>query len=92
MRILPHETVGDICCDHEHRRDVSRGQRETETDSVAYVVLAALGLDISSSTVEDVADWSRGDTDMLRATAEIVHRVAAAVLADLDDDPRETVG
>jgi hypothetical protein len=48
--------------------------------------------DIGSSTVEDVADWSRGDTDMLRATAEIVHRVAAAVLADLDDDPRETAG
>jgi hypothetical protein len=42
--------------------------------------------------VEDVADWSRGDTDMLRATAEIVHRVAAAVLADLDDDPREAAG
>jgi hypothetical protein len=33
-----------------------------------------------------------GDTDLLRATAETVHRVAAAVLADLDhcDQPRET--
>ena len=37
------------------------GRRETEADSVAYVVLAALGLDISSSTVEYVADWSRGE-------------------------------
>ena len=63
----------------------------TEADSVAYVVLAALGLDISSSTVEYVADWSRGDTDLLRAAAETVHRVAAAVLADLDQtDPHET--
>ena len=34
---------------------------------------------------------SRGDTSLLRAAAETVHRVAAAVLADLDhDDPRET--
>src|SRR5215207_6387076 len=33
-----------------------------------------------------------GDTDLLRAVAEAVHRVAAAVLADLDqcDQPRET--
>ena len=82
VRILAHETAGHIRCDHEHRRDISRGQRETEADSVAYVVLAALGLDISSSTVEYVADWSRGDTDLLRAAAETVHRVAAAVLAD----------
>ena len=79
-----HETAGHIRCDHEHRRDISTAQRETEADSVAYVVLAALGLDISSSTVEYVADWSRGDTNVLRAAAETVHRVAAAVLADLD--------
>ena len=52
VRILAHETAGHIRCDHEHRGDISRGQRETEADSVAYVVLAALGLDISSSTVE----------------------------------------
>jgi antirestriction protein ArdC len=91
VRILAHETAGHIRCDHEHRADISRGQRETEADSVAYVVLAALGLDISSSTVEYLADWSRGDTDVLRAAAETVHRVAAAVLADLDQtDPRET--
>ena len=90
VRILAHETAGHIRCDHEHRRHISRGQRETEADSVAYVVLAALGLDISSSTVEYVADWSQGDPQVLRAAAETVHRVAAAVLADLDhDDPRE---
>jgi hypothetical protein len=55
-------------------------------------VLTALGLDVSSSAVEYVADWSHGDTDLLRSAAETVHRVAAAVLADLDhcDQPRET--
>jgi hypothetical protein len=41
VRILAHETAGHIRCDHEHRPDISRGQRETEADSVAYVVLAA---------------------------------------------------
>ena len=55
-------------------------------------MLTALGLDVSSSAVEYVADWSHGDTDLLRAAAETVNRVAAAVLADLDhcDQPRET--
>jgi hypothetical protein len=48
------------------------------------VVLDALALDISSSTVEYVADWSQGDPQVLRAAAETVHRVATAVLADLD--------
>ena len=91
VRILAHETAGHIRCDHEHRRNVSRAQRETEADSVAYVVLAALGLDISSLTVEYVADWSGGDPEVLRAAAETVHRVAAAVLADLErDDHRDT--
>ncbi|HVD29217.1 MAG TPA: hypothetical protein VNC79_12075 [Mycobacteriales bacterium] len=41
--------------------------------------------------MEYLADWSRGDTNVLRAAAETVHRVAAAVLADLDQtDPHET--
>ena len=35
-------------------------RREAEAGSVAYVVLAALGLDISSSTVGCVADWTHG--------------------------------
>jgi hypothetical protein len=91
VRILAHETAGHIRCGHEHRRDLSRAQRETEADSVAYVVLAALDLDISSSTVEYVAGWSGGDPEVLRAAAETVHRVAAAVLADLEQaDQQET--
>ena len=55
------------------------------------MVLAALGMDISSSTVEYVADWSQEDPQLLRVAAETMNRVAAAVLADLEhDDPRET--
>jgi hypothetical protein len=86
VRILAQETAGHLRCGHEHRRGISRAQRESEADSVAYVVLAALGLDISSSTVKYVADWSRGDPRVLRAAADTVHRVATAVLADLDAD------
>jgi hypothetical protein len=37
-----------------------------------------------------VADWSQGDPQVFRASAETVHQVAAAVLADLDQtDPHE---
>jgi hypothetical protein len=55
------------------------------------VVLDALALDISSSTVEYVADWSQGSAGA-SGRRRIVHRVATAVLADLDQtDPHETV-
>jgi N-terminal domain of anti-restriction factor ArdC len=84
IRILAHETCGHIRCDHERRRDVSRQQRETEADSVAFVVLSALGFDISSSSVEYVAGWSDGKAEVLQEAAETVRRVAVAVLGELE--------
>lgn len=85
LRILAHEYAGHIRCEHETRK-ISRDQREVEADSVAYVVLAALGFDISSSSVDYVAGWSNGKTELLREAAETIHRVAAAVLAELETD------
>ena len=62
LRVLAHEYAGHIRADHE-RRTISRGQRETEADSVAYLVLKALGFDISSSTVDYLAGWLPDDRD-----------------------------
>ena len=41
-----HEYAGHIRADHEGRQ-ISREQRETEADPIAYLVLKALGFDIS---------------------------------------------
>jgi hypothetical protein len=88
VRILAHEVLGHVRCDHE-TREVSRAQRETEADSVAYIVLHALGLDISSSTIDYVTGWAGDDTqrraEVLRSAAETVRRVSIETLAEFDD-------
>jgi hypothetical protein len=53
---------------------VSRAQGEVEADSIAFIVLASLGLRIDSSSVEYVAGWSQGKPELLRDAAETVHR------------------
>jgi hypothetical protein len=87
IRILAHETAGHIRCDHEHRK-VSRGQGEIEADSVAYIVLAALGLDISSSSVDYVAGWAPMDpgkrAEAIKEAAATIRATALAVLQEIE--------
>jgi antirestriction protein ArdC len=81
--ILTHE-LGHIAADHEHRRDISRAQRETEADSIAYVVCSALGLDVSEKATFYVAQWSNGDVEVLEAAVEVIHRAASSILTRLE--------
>ena len=87
IRILAHETAGHIRCDHGHRK-VSRSQGEIEADSVAYIVLAALGLDISSSTVDYVAGWAPTDpeerAEAIKEAAATIRATALAVLHEIE--------
>ncbi len=53
-----------------------RGTRETEAESVAYIVAGLLGLDTSSYTIGYVAGWSGADVDLIRSTAANVLRAA----------------
>lgn len=82
-KTLIHE-LGHITADHEHRRDVSREQRETEAESIAYIVAAAHGLDSTGYSPPYVAHWSNGDPDLMRAAAEHVHRAARTILTELN--------
>ncbi len=58
-----------------------RGIKETEAESVAYIVAGILGLDTSAYSVGYVAGWSNCDSDTVKATAANVLR-AAHTLAD----------
>jgi len=82
IRILIHES-GHIRADHENRK-VSKPQRETEADSIAYIVATAAGLDISGSAVEYVAGCSDGDEAVLTAAVEAISKAAASILAQLE--------
>ncbi|GAA5172534.1 hypothetical protein GCM10023321_72510 [Pseudonocardia eucalypti] len=82
-KTLIHE-LGHITADHEHRRDTSRDQRETEAESIAYIVAAAHGLDTAGYSAPYVARWSNGDPELMRTAAEHVHRAAHTILTELD--------
>ena len=45
------------------------GIKETEAESVAYVVAGLLGLDTTPSSISYVTGWTHGDTDMIKNTA-----------------------
>lgn len=57
-----------------------RGTKETEAESVAYVMAGLLGVDTSAYSVGYVAGWSGGDLDLIRQCADNVTR-AVHVLA-----------
>ena len=83
MHILVHE-LGHIRCGHEHRRDVSRAQRETEAESVAFIVCTVLGLDVGDVAAVYVGGWTDGDPDTITAAQAAIHTAARSILTDLE--------
>lgn len=81
--VLAHE-LGHIRARHDERT-VPRAQRETEADSIAYVVTTACGLDSVTAAAPYVAGWSGGDTEVITAAAEIVHAEATRILTELTE-------
>lgn len=79
--VLAHE-LGHLRAGHEHRQ-ISGAQRETEAESIAYVVLGAHGLDCADSAGPYIAGWSGGDPDVVASAAEAIHTAATGILADL---------
>ncbi|WP_196255876.1 hypothetical protein [Micromonospora sp. WMMC415] len=73
--------------------DVHRGRNETEAESVAHIVLRALGMDSAAYSDAYVFGWAGGDMDLVKECAETVLRVAKQILTDLtpaDDATEET--
>lgn len=60
-----------------------RGVKETEAESVAYVLAAMLGLDTSAYSVGYVAGWAKADVEVIRSTAANVLRAVATLSAAL---------
>ena len=60
-----------------------RGVKETEAESVAYVLAGLLGLDTATYSIGYVAGWAGGDPDTIRGTAvrvlTTVHTLADAL-------------
>ncbi len=55
----------ELAAEYHHHR----GIKETEAESVAYVVAGLLGLDTAPSSINYVTGWTDGDTDTIKDTA-----------------------
>jgi len=60
-----------------------RGVKETEAESVAYVMAAMLGLDTAAYSVGYVAGWAAADVALIRSTASNVLRSVETLSAAL---------
>lgn len=69
-----------------------RGIKETEAESVAYVVAGLLGIDTSRYSIGYVAGWSAGDTATIKTTAaRVLHaaHILAEAITDTDSQTHE---
>ncbi len=73
-----HEAAHVILHTGEDRAEYveHRGIKETEAESVAYVVAGILGLDTSDYSIGYVAGWSQGKSETIKDTASRVLRTA----------------
>jgi antirestriction protein ArdC len=61
-----------------------RGIAETEAESVAFVVCAALGLPTDDYSFAYVGGWSNGDMELVRKTGERVAKTAKTILEGVE--------
>lgn len=80
LSVLIHETAHAILHQDNQYYKENRGLRETEAESVSYIVGKMHGLDTSSISISYVADWSRGDKDILEKSASNAY--SASVMID----------
>ncbi|WP_394253540.1 ArdC-like ssDNA-binding domain-containing protein [Arthrobacter pityocampae] len=82
-KTLVHEAAHVLMHAHEDPAQyvAHRGLKETEAESVAYVVAGMLGLDTSAYSVGYIAGWANADLDLIHSTAANV-LTTVHILAD----------
>jgi antirestriction protein ArdC len=79
LKTLCHETAHSLL--HDTDEGDSRATKEVEAESVAFVVLHALGLDSAEYSLGYVAHWSKGDAKLIQDVAVRVQKTAKIILA-----------
>ena len=67
-----------------------RGIKKSEAEGVAYIVAGTLGLDTSAYSVGYVAQWSEGDTELIKATAARVLKAAHQIIDAITEQEQHT--
>ncbi|MEV0903089.1 ArdC-like ssDNA-binding domain-containing protein [Actinoplanes sp. NPDC049802] len=86
---LAHIRCGHLT-DHRPGEDLHRGRAETEAESIAHIVCAALGLDTAAYSDAYVLGWADGDLTLVAACATTVLAVAKRILTELAPQAPET--
>lgn len=84
VKTLVHE-LGHIICDHGSEPRPQRDVAEVEAESIAYIVCAATGIESDTYSFPYVAQWSNGDINIVRTTAERVVRLAHEVITQINN-------
>jgi len=72
-------------------KDLTRGLKELEAESTAYVICTALGMDTSDYSFGYVLGWSGGATEAIESIKESTGRIQKAVAAVLRNFEAETI-
>jgi hypothetical protein len=76
---LAHECAHELLHRQANRKEISRRQRETEAEAVAYVVCQAIGLQ-TGTACQDYIQLHRGDAALLTESLERVRVAASKIL------------
>jgi len=80
FKTLIHETAHSIL-HNKNCKDYSRRECEVQAESVAYVVSATLGIDVSDYSFGYIASWSEGkDLKELRSSLSVIEKTSKEII------------
>jgi hypothetical protein len=82
VKTLVHELAHALL--HASEAPIDRSRQEVEVESVAYLVLQALGASTDNYSFPYVARWAEGDIEIMKATADRVISCAREILGGLE--------
>ena len=85
---LVHELAHEMIHKAERRTVITKTVKETEAESVAFVVSKAIGLENGSASA-DYIQLYHGNATLLQESLEVVQRTAAVILGALAPEPKE---
>jgi hypothetical protein len=85
---LVHELAHEIIHKAERRTLITKTVKETEAESVAFVVAKAIGLETGTASC-DYIQLYHGNAALLQESLEVVQRTAAVILGAIAPEPKQ---
>jgi antirestriction protein ArdC len=90
VKTLVHELAHALL--HANEASVDRSRQEVEVESVAFMVLDALGLDTGDYSFSYIARWASGDVEKVKDTGTRVAECAKQIFQSLEASPTSNAG